>query len=94
MWPVVELFANLDLAQLSSIVPDPMLETYEARPWNNSAESPGELASSAYMLLCYVNIHSPDNFIPDLYRAVATFITKALQQQLEDEGLQRTGYQF
>ena len=94
MWPVVELFANLDLAQLSAIVPDPMLETYEARPWNNSADSPGELAAGGYMLLRRVNILSPDTFVPDLYRAVATFISKALQQQLEDEGLQRTGYQF
>ena len=38
MWPIVELFTNLDLAQLSAIVPDPMLETYESRPWINSAD--------------------------------------------------------
>jgi hypothetical protein len=56
MWHVVELFANLDLAQLSAIVPNQMLETFGA-PWNNAAESPGEQTSCANMGLFSAPMH-------------------------------------
>ena len=92
MWPIVELFANMDLAQLSSIVPDPMLEAIGVRPWNNASENLGELASGSYMRLFCVNFDSSKTSFAELYRSVAHLITRAIIQQLEDEGLQRPGY--
>jgi hypothetical protein len=92
MWPVVELFANMDLAQLSSIVPDPMLVTFRVRPWNNTSEPLGDLATGSCMRLFYTNSDSTTPSFADLYRSVANLITRAIIQQLEDEGLQRPGY--
>ncbi|GLB39769.1 putative ubiquitin carboxyl-terminal hydrolase [Lyophyllum shimeji] len=45
VWNLVELFTNLDLAQLSSLVDKDVLPALQVRPWDGAAESLGELSA-------------------------------------------------
>jgi len=45
MWKLVELFTNLDLAQLSGIVDNDVVLAFDPGPWDGTA-SPGELTDS------------------------------------------------
>jgi hypothetical protein len=49
MWPLLELFANMDMAQLSSLVSDDVLGVFRAQPWNNASEIPGELSCGSFV---------------------------------------------
>lgn len=49
----MELFVNLDLAELSSIVDKEVLPSLEIDPWDGSAESLGDL--TAGMISCSIN---------------------------------------
>jgi hypothetical protein len=60
---VVELFANMDLAQLSAIVADGVLEELKADPWSTPSEKPGKLSLRALdaFVLCIFPSHFPQN---------------------------------
>jgi len=45
IWNLVELFTNLDLAQLSSLVDKDVLPALQAGPWDGAAETLGDLSS-------------------------------------------------
>lgn len=44
MWALVEIFVNMDMAQLSALVADDVLLTFKAQPWSTATERPGELS--------------------------------------------------
>jgi hypothetical protein len=50
LWPLVELFTNLDMAQLSAFVADGSLELLKPEPWSSAIELPGELSLRASCL--------------------------------------------
>jgi hypothetical protein len=46
LWQLVEIYANMDMAQLSVLVTDDILAEFDAQPWS-SADRPGDLSSCA-----------------------------------------------
>ena len=59
MWPLVELFANMDMAQLSALVADQVLATFEAQQWSSAAELPGELSTGISICFPFVDNSQP-----------------------------------
>jgi hypothetical protein len=60
---VFELFANMDLAQLSALVVDDVLEELKADPWSTPSERPGKLSLRALdaFVLCIFSSHFQQN---------------------------------
>jgi hypothetical protein len=47
IWNLIELFVNMDLAQLSSIVDNEVLPSLRTKSWDGTAESLGDLTEGA-----------------------------------------------
>jgi hypothetical protein len=50
IWNLIELFVNMDLAQLSSIVDNEVLPSLQTKSWDGTAENLGNLTEGAHAL--------------------------------------------
>ncbi|KAI0329993.1 hypothetical protein GY45DRAFT_1412263 [Cubamyces sp. BRFM 1775] len=68
VWALLELFANMDLARMSELSVDTLMNAFMAQRWENPAERPGDasfrfyekLASTVEYVLQYDNLQNPE----------------------------------
>ncbi|KAI0672474.1 hypothetical protein C8Q78DRAFT_1077991 [Trametes maxima] len=54
MWSIMELFTNMDLARMSELSVDAVMEVFNVKKWSSPAERPGEMSLDFYRRVAYV----------------------------------------
>ncbi|KAI0643929.1 hypothetical protein C8Q79DRAFT_977495 [Trametes meyenii] len=54
MWSIMELFTNMDLARMSELSVDAVMEAFNVKKWSSPAERPGDMSSNFYRSVTYV----------------------------------------
>ena len=69
VWSLLELFANMDLARMSELSVDALMNAFLAQRWESPAERPGDasarfyekLAGTVEYVLQYDNLQNPEH---------------------------------